>query len=102
MAVQVKTPAGIHVIYLTDAVLLVLKLQKKNNNNNMQSVCSQLQGTLASAVSGLDVASGKGKPPQSFCFCLAGPPPQVSGWMLVTAAPCSGDLEMLRPKFPPL
>lgn len=63
MAVQVKTPDSIHVIYLTDAVLLVFKLQKNNNNN--KSVCSQLQGTLAGAVSGLDVASGKGKPPQA-------------------------------------
>ena len=63
MAVQVKTPDRIHVIYLTDAVLLVFKLQKNNNNN--KSVCSQLQGTLAGAVSGLDVVSGKGKPPQA-------------------------------------
>ena len=63
MAVQVKTPDSSHGIYLTDAVLLVFKLQKNNNNN--KSVCSQLQGTLAGAVSGLDVASGKGKPPQA-------------------------------------
>lgn len=62
MAVQVKTPDGIHVIYVTDAILLVLKLQKKKKK---KSVCSQLQGTLAGAVSGLDVTSGKGKPPQA-------------------------------------
>lgn len=63
MAVQVKTPDGIHVIYVTDAILLVLKLQKKKKKK--KSVCSQLQGTLAGAVSGLDVTSGKGKPPQA-------------------------------------
>lgn len=62
MAVQVKTPDGIHVIYVTDAILLMLKLQKKKKK---KSVCSQLQGTLAGAVSGLDVTSGKGKPPQA-------------------------------------
>lgn len=63
MAMQVKTPDGIHVIYLTGVILLVLLKATKNNNN--KSVCSQLQGTLAGAVSGSDVASGKGKPPQA-------------------------------------
>lgn len=65
MAMQVKTPDGIHVIYLTGVILLVLLKATKNNNNNNKSVCSQLQGTLAGAVSGSDVASGKGKPPQA-------------------------------------
>ena len=114
MVVQVKTPDGIHVIYVTDAVLLVLKLQKKKKKEEEEEEVCLLPAAghigrcclwLGCPVRQREAPTGKRTGPPlslSFCFFLAGPPPQVSGWMLVTAAPRSGDLEMPGPRFPPL
>lgn len=86
--------------------------EEKKKKKKKKSVCSQLQAHWQVLSLGSMSRQAKGSPHRqenwaSFELELLllhwqGPRPKSQAGMLVTAAPCSGDLEMPGPRFPPL